>query len=69
MTAEIAALPLDDEATFLAGEIIACIERSVSNRPIDVTAFIAQVRRLREMTANHVLTNEELDAAVAKGRP
>ena len=50
-------------------EIIACIERSVGNRPIDVTAFIAQVRHLREMTANHVLTDEELDAAITKGRP
>ena len=50
-------------------QIIACIERSVGNRPIDVTAFMADARRLREMTAAYVITDEELDAAKSEGRP
>jgi hypothetical protein len=50
-------------------EIIACIERSVGSRALNVTAFLAEARRLREKTALHVLTDEELDAVKEEGRP
>ena len=53
----------------LNSEIIACIERSVGNRPLDVAAFVAEARRLRELTARHALTDKELNAAKAEGRP
>ncbi len=50
-------------------EVIACIKRSVGNREVDVTALIAEARQLREMTAQYVLTDDELDAAIEEGRP
>jgi plasmid stability protein len=50
-------------------EIIACIERSVGSRALNVTTFLADARRLREMTAFHVLTDDELEAAKEEGRP
>jgi plasmid stability protein len=50
-------------------EIIACIERSVNPRLIDVEEFLAEARRLRELTAEYVLTDEELNAAMEEGRP
>ncbi len=50
-------------------EIIACIERSVRPRPLDVETFLAEARQLREQTAGYVLTAEELDAAKNEGRP
>jgi len=50
-------------------EIIACIEKSVGKRQLDVEAFLAEARRLRELTADYVLTDEELTAAKEEGRP
>lgn len=50
-------------------EIIVCIERSVSARPINVEEFLARARVLREMTSNYVISDEELDEAKNAGRP
>lgn len=50
-------------------EIIACIERSVSPRPLDIETFLTEARQLREQTADYVLTQEELDHARNEGRP
>lgn len=50
-------------------EIIACIERSVSPRPLDIETFLAEARQLRERTAEYVLTPEELHHAKNEGRP
>ena len=51
------------------GEIIACIERSVRPRPLDVATFLAEARQLREQTANYVLTADELREAKNEGWP
>jgi plasmid stability protein len=50
-------------------EIIACIERSVSQRPLDVAAFLSEARQIREWTADYVTNDEELNAAKTEGRP
>lgn len=50
-------------------EIIACIERSVWPRPLDVETFLAEARLLREQTASYIVTAEELDEAKQEGRP
>lgn len=50
-------------------EIIVCIERAVSSRPVDPEVVIARARRLRERTARYRITDEELGAAKADGRP
>ena len=50
-------------------EIIACIERSVRPRPLEVETFLAEARQLREQTAGYVLTAEELAEAKNQGRP
>ena len=49
-------------------EIIVCIERAVSTRPVDVAAVLARARRLREKTAAHPISNEELTRAKVAGR-
>ena len=50
-------------------EIIACIERSVSPRPLDIATYLAEARQLREQTADYVLTQAELRQARNEGRP
>ena len=50
-------------------EIIACIERSVSQRPLEIDAFLVQARQLREWTAEYVTNDEELNTAKMEGRP
>jgi len=50
-------------------EIIACIERAVSSRPIDPEAELAGARRLRAQVAGPPITDEELTQAKAAGRP
>lgn len=37
--------------------------------PVDAAVFIPEVRQLREMTASHTLTDDELDAMIDEGRP
>ena len=50
-------------------EIIVCIEQAVSPQPVDPELVIARARQLRESTARYRITDEELGAAKADGRP
>ena len=50
-------------------EIIVCIERAVSAQPVDPEMVIARARELREKTAGYRISDEDLSAAKADGRP
>ncbi len=50
-------------------EIIACIERSVRARPVDIDEFLERARELRELTADYVITDDKLTEAKNTGRP
>ncbi|MCP4639364.1 MAG: Arc family DNA-binding protein [bacterium] len=50
-------------------EIIVCIESAVSSRPVDTDEFLKTARRLRQLTAGHVLSDRELNRAKTEGRP
>lgn len=51
------------------GEVIACIERSVRPRPVNVDEIIERARKIREWTAEYTITEEELNEAINTGRP
>ena len=53
----------------LNSEIIACIEQAVLSQPLDVEAFLAQARSLREKTQAYSLTDAEFNQAKQAGRP
>jgi len=50
-------------------EIIACLERSFLSKSVDVTTTIARARKLREITAGYLLTDEDITRAKNAGRP
>jgi plasmid stability protein len=50
-------------------EIIVCIERSVASRRIDPDEVIVSARRLRQLTAQHIITDAEFQQAKSAGRP
>lgn len=50
-------------------EIIMCIDRAVATRPIDPAKIIEEARKLRKLSANHPIEDEEFNQAKAKGRP
>jgi hypothetical protein len=50
-------------------EIIVCIERAVGYHKVEPQAILASARRLREKTANYVITDDELMQAKTEGRP
>ncbi|MCP4425406.1 MAG: Arc family DNA-binding protein [Chloroflexi bacterium] len=49
-------------------EVITLIEREVSRYRIDPEEFIREARAIRELTADYILTDEELDRAINEGR-
>ncbi len=51
------------------GEILYCVERTLSPHKIDVSEHIAMARTLRAKTADHPITDDELNAAKNAGRP
>jgi plasmid stability protein len=51
------------------GEIIVCIERAVSPQRVDPEMVITRARELRERTSAYRMTDEDLSAAKADGRP
>ena len=51
------------------GEILYCLERTLSPRPIDVAEHLAEARLIRDKTAHYKLTDEEIDTAKREGRP
>ena len=53
----------------LNSEIITLMERAVMSHRIDPDEFIAEARAIRELTADYILTDEELDKAINEGRP
>ena len=50
------------------GEIISIVEKSLSIQPIDVEATLERTRKLRELTAHYVITNDELTRWKNEGR-
>jgi len=50
------------------GEVISIIEKALSIPPIDVEATLERTRKLRELTAHYVITNEELTRWKNEGR-
>jgi len=50
-------------------EVIKCIEDAVQARRIDPEEMIANARRLRELTSQYPVDDEELSRAKAEGRP
>ena len=51
-------------------EAIVCIERSLLRYPLSsADELIREGRAIREMTAGHRITNEEIDRAKREGRP
>lgn len=49
-------------------EIILSIERSVLSQRLDVDAFLADARRLRERTGQYQISEEEFNEAKQEGR-
>ena len=49
-------------------EIIVCIENSVMSRRINPEEMIEYARRLRQLTADHRICDEEFNQAKAEGR-
>lgn len=51
-------------------EAIVCLEQSLQYYPLpSAKELIEEGRRIREMTAHYMLTDEELDRAKREGRP
>jgi antitoxin FitA len=50
------------------GEIIACIERSVSIQPIQPEQYLAVARELRKKTASYLMTDDEFNNMKKSGR-
>jgi len=49
-------------------EVILCIERAVSSRPVDVARVLAEAGRLREATAEYAVGDEDLTRFKDEGR-
>ncbi|UCF90290.1 MAG: Arc family DNA-binding protein [Desulfobacterales bacterium] len=49
-------------------EIIVCIENAIVSRRIDIDTTLANARRIRKLTAEHPITEEEFNLAKAEGR-
>jgi len=50
-------------------ELITIIEQSVMLQPIDVAETLERTRRIRELTAHYVITDDELTRLKNEGRP
>ncbi len=53
----------------LNSEILYCVERTLGAHKIDVSEHLAMARTLRAKTANHPISDDELNAAKNEGRP
>jgi plasmid stability protein len=49
-------------------EIIVCIENAVVSRRINIDATLATARRIRELTAEYPISEEEFNLAKSEGR-
>lgn len=50
------------------GEILSILEQAISIPPIDVKATLERTRKLREMTADYVITADEIEELINEGR-
>lgn len=50
-------------------EVIHAIRRAVAIKPLNVEETLEQARQTRELTADYVLTNEEITRMKNEGRP
>jgi plasmid stability protein len=50
-------------------EIIMCIENTVSSHRIDLDEMLIDIRNLRQLTAGHVISDEDFNRAKREGRP
>ena len=50
------------------GEVLFAIKRAILARPIDVESTLERTRRIRELTAHYVVTDEELTRFKNEGR-
>lgn len=50
-------------------EIIVCIERAVSSQRVDLDDALAKARKLREITLNAPISDDEFTQAKMAGRP
>jgi antitoxin FitA len=50
------------------GEILSILERAISIPPIDVKGTLERTRKLREMTADYVITADEIEKLINEGR-
>lgn len=50
------------------GEILSILEQAISIPPIDVKATLERTRKLREMTADYVITADEIEKLIDEGR-
>lgn len=53
----------------LNSEIIYCVERTLNTHKINVEEHLRVARQLRAKTAQHLLTDRQLDEAIDQGRP
>ena len=53
----------------LNSEIIYCVERTLGTHKINVDEHLRIARQLRAKTANHLLTDRQLNKAIDNGRP
>ena len=49
-------------------EIIVCIENAVASRRINLGDALKKARQLRQLTAGHLIADEEFNQAKAEGR-
>lgn len=52
----------------LNSEIIVCIENAVRSRRIDTEAMLTNARKMRQITAQFSISEEEFNQAKAEGR-
>jgi plasmid stability protein len=50
------------------GEILSILEQAMSLPPIDVKATLERTRKIRELTAHYVITDEEMTKWKKEGR-
>jgi len=50
-------------------EILYCVERTLVPHKVDISEHISVARKLRAKTAEHPLTDDELNTAKNEGRP
>ena len=50
------------------GEILSILEQAISIPPIDVKATLERTRKLREMTADYIITAGEIEKLINEGR-